>query len=72
MDRRSWTLFAAMGVIWGVPYLFIKVAVEHMAPPVVVFGRTAIAGVPLLLIAAQAGAIGPAPSARLCGAGSPC
>ena len=60
MDRRSWTLFAAMGVIWGVPYLFIKVAVEHMAPPVVVFGRTAIAAVPLLLIAAQAGAIGPA------------
>ena len=49
-----------MGAIWGVPYLFIKVAVEHMAPPVVVFGRTSLAVVPLLLLAARAGAIRPA------------
>ncbi len=28
-------------VIWGGPYLFIKVAIEHVAPPVVVVGRTA-------------------------------
>ena len=49
-----------MGAIWGVPYLFIKVAVEHLAPPVVVFGRTSIAAVPLLVLAARAGAIGPA------------
>jgi len=60
MNRRAWVLFAAMGAIWGVPYLFIKVAVEHMAPPVVVFGRTAIAAVPLLVVAARAGAIRPA------------
>ena len=60
LNRRSWTLFALMGAIWGVPYLFIKVAVEHLAPPVVVFGRTAVAIVPLLIIAARAGAIRPA------------
>ena len=60
MDRRSWILFGAMGAIWGVPYLFIKVAVEHMAPPVVVFGRTSLAVVPLLVLAARAGAIRPA------------
>ena len=60
MNRHSWTLFALMGAIWGVPYLFIKVAVEHMAPPVVVFGRTAVAIVPLLIIAGRAGAIRPA------------
>ena len=53
-------LFAAMGVIWGVPYLFIKVAVEHLAPPVVVFGRTAVAIVPLLFVATRSGAIRPA------------
>ena len=60
MNRRAWILFGLMGAIWGVPYLFIKVAVEHMAPPVVVFGRTAIAVVPLLFVATRAGAIRPA------------
>ena len=59
MNRRAWVLFGLMGAIWGVPYLFIKVAVEHMAPPVVVFGRTAVAVVPLLVIAVRAGAIRP-------------
>lgn len=33
----GWALFGAMGVIWGVPYLFITVAVEHLAPPVAAF-----------------------------------
>jgi drug/metabolite transporter (DMT)-like permease len=60
VTRRGWILFASMGVIWGVPYLFIKVAVEHMAPPVVVFGRTSIAIVPLLVVAVRSGAIRPA------------
>jgi drug/metabolite transporter (DMT)-like permease len=60
MNRRAWILFGLMGAIWGVPYLFIKVAVEHMSPPVVVFGRTSIAVVPLLIVAARAGAIRPA------------
>jgi drug/metabolite transporter (DMT)-like permease len=60
LNRRSWSLFALMGAIWGVPYLFIKVAVEHMAPPVVVFGRTVVAIIPLLVIAVRAGAIRPA------------
>lgn len=60
MNRRSWVLFGLMGAIWGVPYLFIKVAVEHMSPPVVVFGRTSLAAVPLLLLAARAGALRPA------------
>ena len=60
IGQRGWILFGLMGVIWGVPYLFIKVAVEHLSPPVVVFGRTAIAAVPLLFFAARADAIRPA------------
>lgn len=48
-----------MGVIWGVPYLFIKVAVEHVDPPVVVFGRAAIAAVALMAIAVHRGALRP-------------
>jgi drug/metabolite transporter (DMT)-like permease len=42
VSRRGWVLFLAMSVIWGVPYLLIKVAVEDLSPVVVVFGRCAI------------------------------
>lgn len=60
MTRRGWILFAAMSVIWGVPYLLIKVAVDGLSPPVVVFGRTAVAAVILVPIAARRDAIRPA------------
>jgi drug/metabolite transporter (DMT)-like permease len=60
VNQRSWVLFGLMGVIWGVPYLFIKVAVDYMPPPVVVFGRTSIAVIPLLVVATRARAIRPA------------
>lgn len=43
MSRRGWALFVAMSVIWGVPYLLIKVAVEELAPVSLVFLRCAIA-----------------------------
>ncbi|MGH9249203.1 MAG: EamA family transporter, partial [Acidimicrobiales bacterium] len=33
MSRRAWIAFAAVSVIWGVPYLFIKVAVDDGVPP---------------------------------------
>ncbi|MGY1686956.1 DMT family transporter [Geodermatophilus sp. SYSU D00867] len=48
MSRRGWALFLAMSVIWGVPYLLIKVAVEETSPVVVVFARCVI-GAALLL-----------------------
>lgn len=48
MSRRGWALFLAMSVIWGVPYLLIKVAVDEVSPVVVVFVRCAI-GAALLL-----------------------
>jgi drug/metabolite transporter (DMT)-like permease len=48
MTRRGWILFAAMSIIWGVPYLLIKVAVGELSPVVVVFGRCAV-GAALLL-----------------------
>jgi drug/metabolite transporter (DMT)-like permease len=52
MSRRGWVLFASMCVIWGIPYLLIKVAVEDMSPAVLVLGRTVIAAALLLPIAA--------------------
>ena len=48
MSRRGWALFLAMSVIWGVPYLLIKVAVDEVPPVVVVFVRCAV-GAALLL-----------------------
>jgi drug/metabolite transporter (DMT)-like permease len=52
MTRRGWLLFAAMCVIWGIPYLLIKVAVEDLSPAALVLARTAIAALLLLPIAA--------------------
>ncbi len=40
MSRKAALLFAATSVIWGSSFLFIRVAVEHMPPSLVVFGRT--------------------------------
>jgi drug/metabolite transporter (DMT)-like permease len=48
VSRRGWLLFVAMSVIWGIPYLLIKVAVGELSPVVVVFGRCVI-GAALLL-----------------------
>src|SRR5262245_39168005 len=52
MTRRGWILFAAMCVIWGVPYLLIRVAVRDLSPAVLVLGRTALAALLLLPLAA--------------------
>jgi drug/metabolite transporter (DMT)-like permease len=51
VSRRGWLLFAAMGLIWGFPYLLIKVAVGGVAPPVLVLARVSIGAAILLPIA---------------------
>ncbi len=51
MTRRGWVLFGALSVIWGVPYLLIKIAVTDVDPVFVAFGRTLIAALLLLPIA---------------------
>ncbi len=48
MSRRGWVLFVAMSVIWGVPYLLIKVAVGEVTPAMLVFVRCVV-GAALLL-----------------------
>jgi drug/metabolite transporter (DMT)-like permease len=50
VSRRGWLLFAAMCLVWGVPYLLIRVAVRDISPAGVVFLRTAIAALLLLPI----------------------
>src|SRR5947209_8369271 len=59
MSRRAWTAFTAMSVIWGVSYLFIKVAVDNGIPPLTLaWGRVALAAAVLLALAWRAGALG--------------
>jgi drug/metabolite transporter (DMT)-like permease len=48
VSRKGWVLFAVMCLVWGIPYLFIKVAVGQVSVPVVVFARTAIGALMLL------------------------
>jgi drug/metabolite transporter (DMT)-like permease len=51
VSRRGWVLFALMSVIWGMPYLFIKVADGGVSVPVLVFTRVTVAAVLLLPLA---------------------
>jgi drug/metabolite transporter (DMT)-like permease len=51
MSRKGWLLFAAISVFWGIPYLFIKIAVRELDPTVVVFARVGIAAVVLVPVA---------------------
>ena len=60
MSRRGWALFIAMSVIWGVPYLLIKVAVDEVPPVVVVFVRCAIGAALLLPWTIGRGGLAPA------------
>jgi drug/metabolite transporter (DMT)-like permease len=53
MTSRGWLLFAAMCVIWGIPYLLIKVAVDDVSPAMLVLARTSLAALLLLPVAAM-------------------
>lgn len=55
MSRRGWLLFAAMCLIWGVPYLLIRVAVRDVSPEAVVFLRTVLGALVLMPMAVRRG-----------------
>jgi len=58
VSTRAWLAFAAMSVIWGVPYLFIKIAVDGGVPPAAVaWTRVTLAAVVLLALAWRAGTL---------------
>ncbi len=51
MSRRAWFSFVAVGVIWGLPYFFIRIALRELDPGALIFLRTALAGLILLPVA---------------------
>ena len=57
MSARAWLAFGALGIIWGVPYLFIKIAVQEISPFDVAWGRITLAALILLPIAWRRGAL---------------
>ena len=57
MSRRGWLLFLAMSLIWGIPYLLIRVAIRDLSPPTLVFARTIPAALLLLPVAVWRGQV---------------
>jgi len=51
MTRRGLVLFALMSLIWGIPYLLIRIAVSEISPAALVLARTGLATAILLPIA---------------------
>jgi drug/metabolite transporter (DMT)-like permease len=57
MTSRGWAAFAAVSVLWGIPYLFIKIAVDEVSPAFLSFARVALAAAVMLPFAYRAGAL---------------
>jgi drug/metabolite transporter (DMT)-like permease len=56
---RAGLAFVALGIIWGVPYFFIKLAVQELSPFVVAWARITLAVLILLPIAWRRDALRP-------------
>lgn len=57
MTRKHLGQFILVGFLWGVPYLFMRVAVREWDPSIVVFGRVVIGAAILLPIAIKRGVV---------------
>ncbi len=57
VSARAWLAFVGLGVTWGLPYFFIKIAVQEISPFDVAWGRITLAALILLPIAWRRGAL---------------
>jgi drug/metabolite transporter (DMT)-like permease len=55
MSARAWAYFAAVSTLWGIPYLFIKLAVDEVPPAFVAWSRVAIGAAIMLPLAWRLG-----------------
>jgi drug/metabolite transporter (DMT)-like permease len=59
VSARAWILFGAVSILWGIPYLLIKVAVDDgVTPPDLAWVRAVLGGAVLLALAWRAGVLG--------------
>ena len=49
MSPRAWVAFAAVSTLWGMPYLFIKIAVDDGVSPVFLAWVRVVLGAAVLL-----------------------
>jgi drug/metabolite transporter (DMT)-like permease len=57
MSARAWLAFGALGLIWGLPYFLIKLALSELSPVLIAWGRVLLATLIVLPIAWQRGAL---------------
>src|ERR687886_1307326 len=57
MSQRAWVLFVAISLLWGLPYLLIKVAIAEIEPAIIVFARVVVSAAVLLPLALAQGAL---------------
>jgi drug/metabolite transporter (DMT)-like permease len=57
VSARAWLAFVGLGITWGLPYFFIKIAVQEISPFDVAWGRITLAALILLPIAWHRGAL---------------
>jgi drug/metabolite transporter (DMT)-like permease len=60
MSKRGWILFLSLGLLWGMPYLLIRIAVGEIDPLVVAISRTLLGSLLLLPLALHRKALAPA------------
>lgn len=60
MSRKGLILFIATGIAWGLPYFFIRIAVEDFSTVTIVFARVIIGGAVLIPLAIYRKALMPA------------
>lgn len=60
MSRKGILLFLAVGIAWGIPYFFIRIALEHFSNESIVFGRVIIGAAILIPFAIATKALAPA------------
>jgi drug/metabolite transporter (DMT)-like permease len=60
MSKRGWILFLSLGLLWGMPYLLIRIAVGEIDPLVVAGSRTVLGSLLLIPLALHRSALTPA------------
>lgn len=60
MSRKGLLLFLAVGIAWGVPYFFIRIAVQHFSPATIILARVVVGAVALLPLAIKQKSLLPA------------
>jgi len=59
LSARAWTSFAVVSVLWGIPYLFISIAVDHgVSPGFLAWSRVLLGALVLLPFVWRSGLLG--------------